>query len=86
MSANLENSPVVTGLEKASFHSNPKERQSQKCSTYHTIALISHASKVKLKILQARLQQYVNHELQMFKLDLEKAEEPEIKLPTSAGS
>ena len=47
-------------------------------------ALISHASKVMLKILQARLQQYMN--FQMFKLDLEKAEEPEIKLPTSAGS
>ena len=51
-----------------------------------TIALISHASKIMLKILQARLQQYVNCELQMFMLDLEKAEEPEIKLPTSAGS
>ena len=63
MAANLENSAVVTGLEKASFHSNPKERQSQKCSTYHTIALISHASKVKLKIPQARFQQYVNREL-----------------------
>ena len=50
------------------------------------IALISHASKVMLKILQARLQQYMNRELQMFKLVLEKAEEPEIKLPTSAGS
>ena len=53
---------------------------------YLTIALISHASKVMLKILQARLQQYVNHELLMFKLVLEKTEEPEIKLPTSAGS
>ena len=53
---------------------------------YRTTALISHASKVMLKILQARLQQYVNHELQMFKLVLEKAERPEIKLPTSAGS
>ena len=81
MPANLENSAVATGLEKVSFHSNPKE-----CSNYHTVALISHASKVMLKILQARLQQYVNHELQMFKLDLEKAEEPEIKLPTSLGS
>ena len=50
------------------------------------IALLSHASKVMLKILQARLQQYVNRELQMFKLVLEKAEEQEIKLPTSAGS
>ena len=63
MSANLENSAVATGLEKVSFHSSPKERQPQECSNYRTIALISHASKVMLKILQARLQQYVNHEL-----------------------
>ena len=60
MSASLENSAVATGLEKVSFHSNPKERQ---CQNYCTIALISHASKVMLKILQARLQQYVNREL-----------------------
>ena len=58
MPANLENSAVATGLEKVSFHSNPKE-----CSKYHTIALISHTSKVMLKILQARLQQYVIREL-----------------------
>ena len=57
MPANLENSAVATGLEKVSFHSNPKEGQS---SNYHTIALISRASKVMLKILQARLQQYIN--------------------------
>ena len=63
MPANLENSAVATGLEKASFHSNPKERQCQECSNYRIIALISHASKVMLKILQARLQQYVNREL-----------------------
>ena len=63
------------------------------CSNYHRIALISHTSKVMLKILQARLQQYMNQmywklqqSFQMFKLVLEKAEEPEIKLPTSAGS
>ena len=62
MPANLENSAVATGLEKVSFHSNPKERQCQKYSNYCTIALISHTSKVMLKILQARLQQYVNHE------------------------
>ena len=62
MPANLENSAVATGLEKVPFHSNPKERQCQRCSNYRTIALISHASKVMLKILQARLQQYVNHE------------------------
>ena len=58
MPANLENSAVATGLENVSFHSNPKE-----CSNYHTVALISHASKVMLKILQARLQQCVNREL-----------------------
>ena len=58
MPANLENSAVATGLEKVSFHSSPKE-----CSNYRTIALISHTSKVMLKILQARLQQYVNREL-----------------------
>ena len=51
------------GLEQVSFHSNPKERQCKECSNYHTVALISHASKVMLKILQARLQQYVNREL-----------------------
>ena len=63
MPANLENSAVATGLEKVSFHSNPKERQCQRSSNYHTIALISHTSKVMLKILQARLQQYVNCEI-----------------------
>ena len=62
MSANLENSAVATGLEKVSFHSNSKERKCQECSNYCTTALISHASKVMLKILQARLQQYVNRE------------------------
>ena len=55
-------------------------------SNYRTIELISHASKVMLKILQARLQQYMNHELPNVQAVLEKAEEPEIKLPTSAGS
>ena len=58
MPANLENSAVATGLEKVSFYSNPKE-----CSNHRTIALISHTSKVMLKILQARLQQYMNYEL-----------------------
>ena len=93
MPANLENSTVAPGLEKVSFHSNPKERQCQmfkhlaaECSNYCTITLISHASKVMLKIFQARLQQYVNHELPDVQVVLEKAEEPEIKLPTSTGS
>ena len=68
--------------QKSVFIPIPKEGYAKECSNYRTIALISHASKVMLKILQARLQQY----FQMFKLVLEKAEEPEIKLPTSAGS
>ena len=63
MPANLENTAVATGLEKVSFHSNLKKGNAKECSNYHTIALISHASKVMPKILQARLQQYVNHEL-----------------------
>ena len=81
MPANLENSAVATGLEKVSFHSNAKE-----CSNYHTIALISQASKVMLKILQARLPQYVNWELPDVQADLEKARELDIKLPTSTGT
>ena len=63
-----------------------KKGNAKECSNYHTIALISHTSKVMLKILHAWLQQYVNMNFQMFKLDLEKAEEPEIKLPTSVRS
>ena len=62
MPANLVNSAVATRLEKVSFHSNPKGN-AKECSNYCTIALISHASQVMLKILQARLQQYVNREL-----------------------
>ena len=63
MPANLENSTVATGLERSVFIPIPKRGSAKECSNYHTIALISHASKVMLKILQARLQQYVNHEL-----------------------
>jgi len=59
MPANLENSAMVTGLEKVSFPI-PKKGYAKECSNYHTIALISHARKVMLKILQARLQQYMN--------------------------
>ena len=72
------------GLERSVFIPIPEKGNAKDCSNYHTLALISHASKVMLKSLQVRLQQYVN--FQMFKLDLGKAEEPEIKLPTSAGS
>ena len=63
MPANLKNSAVATGLEKVSFIPVPKKGNAIECSNYHTIALISHASKAMLKILQARLQQYMNHEL-----------------------
>src|SRR5574340_751444 len=63
MPANLENSAVATGLEKSVFIPIPKKGNAKECSNYRTIALISHASKVMLKILQARLQQYVSCEL-----------------------
>jgi len=63
MPANLENSAVATGLEKSVFIPVPKKGNTKECSNYLTIALISHASKMMLKILQARLQQYVNREL-----------------------
>ena len=63
MSANLENSAVATGLERSVFIPIPKKGNGKECSNYRTIALISHASKVMLKILQARLQQYMNREL-----------------------
>ena len=62
MPAHLENSAVAIGLEKVSFHSNPKKGNAKECSNYCTIALISHANKVMLKILQARLQKYMNCE------------------------
>ena len=68
------------------FISIPKKGNAKECSNYCTIALILHASKVMLKILQVRLQQYVNHELPDVLLALEKAEEPEIKLSTFARS
>ena len=63
MPANLENSAVVTGLEKVSFHSSPQKGNAKECSNYHTIVLISHASKVMLNILQARLHLYMNRKL-----------------------
>ena len=89
MPANLENSAVVTGLKKVSFHPIPKRGNAKECSNYCITALISHASKVMLKILQARLQLYMNRELpdvQAGFREVEKAEAPEIKLPTSSGS
>ena len=64
----------------------PKKGNAKECSSYHTIVLISHASKIMLKILQASLQQYMNRELPDVQAGLEKAEESDIKLPTSVGS
>ena len=81
MPANLENSAVATRLEKVSFHSNAKE-----CPNYYTIALISHASKVMPKILQASFNSTWTVNFQMFMLVSEKAEKPEIKLSTFTGS
>ena len=71
---------------KGQFLFQSQRKAMPKNANYHTLALISHASKVMLKVLQARLYQYMNCEPLMFKLVLEKAEEPEIKLPTSTGS
>ena len=88
MPANLENSAQdwPQDWKRSVLIPIPKKGNAKECSNNHTIALISHVSREMLKILQARLQQYVILNFQMFKLVLEKAEEPEIKLPTSAGS
>ena len=86
MPANLENSSVAMGLERLVFIPVPKKGNAKECSNYCTIALISHASKVMLKILQPGFSNTWTMNFQMFKLVLEKAEEPEIKLPTSVGS
>ena len=86
MPANLENSAVSMDWKRSAFISIPKKGNAKECSNYRTIALISHASKVMLKILQPRLQQYVNCELPDVQAGFRKAEEPEIKVPTSTGS
>ena len=72
MPANLENSAVAAGLDRSVFIPIPKKGNAKECSNYHTIALISHTSKVMLKILQARLQQYVNRELPDVQADFRK--------------
>ena len=79
----MENSAVATGLGKVSFHSNPKENQAKECFNYNTIALISCASKVMLKILQARLQQYMNHEIPDLQVGFRKDRGTRDKLSTS---
>ena len=84
MPASLENSAVTAGLENVSFPSNLKD-DAEESSNYCTVALISHASEVMLKILHTSNSTCIEN-FQMFKLVLEKVEEPEIKLPTFAGS
>ena len=86
MPANLENSAVATGLERVSYHSNSKERQCKEYSNYHTIALVSHSSKVMLKILQASLQQYVNQELPDVQSGFTKGKGTKDQIGTSVGS
>ena len=86
MPANLENSAVATGLEKSVLILITKKSNAKECSNYHMIALILHASKVMLKILQLIHQQYMNQELPDVKHILEKAEGLEIKVPTFIGS
>ena len=86
MPANLENSAVAEEWKRSISIPIPKIGNAKECSNYRTIALISRASKVMLKILQVRLLQYVNRELPEVQAGFRKAEEPEIKLPTSVGA
>ena len=86
MPANWKTQQWPQDWKRSVFIPIPKKGNPKECSNYHSIALISHASKEMLKILQARLQQYMNSELPDVKLVLEKAEELDSKLTTSAGS
>ena len=87
MPANLENSAVATGLEKLVFIQTPKKSNVKECSSYHATALISHASKSNAQNSPSQASTVCETKnFQVFKLDLEKAEEPKIKLPTFVGS
>ena len=86
MPVNLENSAVATDWKRSIFIPIPKKGNAKECSNYRTIAFILHASKVMLKILKPGLNSIETVNFQVFKLVLEKAEESEIKLPTSSGS
>ena len=86
MSANLENSAEATGLEKSVFIPIPKKDNAKECSNYCKTVLISNGSKIMLKILQARLQRYLNQELLDVQVGFKETEEPEIKLPTFVES
>ena len=86
MPTNLENSAVATRLEKSVFIPIPKKGNFKECSNYHTVAFISHASKVMLKTFQARLQQYVNHKLPYVQDGFRKGRRTRADWPTSVGS
>ena len=86
MPTNLENSAMVIGLEKVSFHSNPKKGNAKECSNYYKIASFHMLLKSCSKSSKLDSNSMWTENFQMYKLDLEKAEEPEIKLPTSVGS
>ena len=86
MPANMETQQWPQDWTRSVFIPIPKKGNAKECSNYCTISLISHASRVMLKILQVRLQQYVNRELADVQAGFRKGEEPEIKLPTSVGS
>ena len=85
MSAYLEDSALATGLEKVNPHPNPKKGSTKECANHWTVALISHTSKVMLKILCARLQHYVNKELPDVQTGFRKGRRTRDKLPTFAG-
>ena len=86
MLANLENSAMATGLEKVSFIPFPKKGNAKECSNHHTIALISYTSKVMLKILQVRLQQYMTQEIPDVQDGFRKDRQTRNQIATSAGS
>ena len=86
MPVNLENSAMATGLEKVSFHSNPKKGNARECSNYYTIASFHMLLRSCSKYSKLDFNSMWTETFQMYKLDLEKAEEPEIELPTSVGS
>ena len=85
MPANLENSAVATDWKRSVFIPIPKKSNAKECSKYHTVALISHASKVMLKILQASLQQYMNHELPDVQAGFRKGRGTRDQIATSVG-
>ena len=86
MPENLEKSAMATGIERSVFIPIQNKVNAKESSNYHRISLTSHTSKAMLKILQGRLQQYVNCEIPDIQAGFRRGREPEIKLPTSVGS